>query len=257
MAVVGPTQVPSRRRRTSVGPLAQILLIGVIAAVAALIYFAREVTVVSVSHGTGVVAPFDRVRLVLSPISGRVARHEIREGMAVEKGQILFWIENDDAVSGAAAARTNIAVLQATVARLEAEASGTGTVKFPEEIADSAVAAEQRDLFDTRQVKLRQRLQVSHDVVTQKRLAVAEQKAAAEQREKARDLAKQELAVIEPLVSRGISPKLEFLRVKQKVQELEAQRQQAMLAVSRHEAAMQEAERRIQEASAVTRAEAR
>jgi hypothetical protein len=63
--------------------------------------------------------------------------------------------------------------------------------------------------------------------------------------------------VIEPLVSRGISPKLEFLRVKQKVQELEAQRQQAMLAVSRHEAAMQEAERRIQEASAVTRAEAR
>lgn len=257
MAIARPVPVSSHNRRASVGLFAQFLLIAVIAAAAALVYLARDMTVLSVSRGTGVVAPFDRVRLVLSPISGNVARHEIREGMIVEEGQILFWIENTNAQSEGDDALASISVLRATVARLEAEVAGTDSISFPDEIADNAAASEQRDVFDARRAKLRQRLQASHDAVTQNRLAIAEQKAAAEQHEKARDLAKQELAVIEPLVSRGISPRLEFLRVKQKVQELEALREQAMLAVPRLQAVIEEAERRVQEATLRARAEAR
>lgn len=257
MAIARPVPASSHKRRASVGPLAQFLLIAVIAATAALVYLARDVTLLSISRGTGVVAPFDRVRLVLSPISGSVARHEIREGMTVEEGQILFWIENTDALSEGDDALANISVLRATVARLEAEAAGADSISFPDEISESAAASEQRDIFDARRAKIRQRLQASHDAVAQNRLTITEQKAAAEQHEKARDLAKQELAVIEPLVSRGISPRLEFLRVKQKVQELEALREQAMLAVPRLEAVVEEAERRIQEVTLRARADAR
>ena len=64
---------------------------------------------------------------------------------------------------------------------------------------------------------------------------------------KARDLAQKELDVLGPLVDRGISPKLEYLRVQQKVQELDAQRERAMLAVPRLETKLRETKQQAEQ----------
>ena len=89
------------------------------------------------------------------------------------------------------------------------------------------------------------------------RLDIAEQKATDEQAARARDLAQQELETLGPLFDRGISPKLEFLRVQQKVQELDAQRERAILAVPRLEAAIREIDRKVEAAAVEFRRQAK
>ena len=146
--------------------------------------------------------------------------------------------------------------LRAEIARLEAEAEGLQQVIFPDELTNGDAAKGERVRFVGRQSQVEQRRQSLRDSARQVRLDIAEQKATAEQAARGRDLAQQELETLGPLFDRGISPKLEFLRVQQQVQELDAQRERAILAVPRLEAAIREIDRKV-EAAAVFRRQAK
>ncbi len=245
------------RRRASVGSFAQLLLLAVIAGAGALMYLAKDFTLASAMRGTGTVAPFGKPRLMLSPVAGTVSTQALQNGPVVDQGQLLFRIETAEETADADALRSKDRAVRAMIDRLEAVVGGAEDIVFSDDLVGTAAAAQEQETFDEQKVSLVQQLQVFRDTAAKNRLEITEQKAAAVRFKQARDLAKQELDVIAPLVSRGVAPKLESLRLQQKVQELEAKRESATLTIPRLEASLQESERRLKETVTAFRADAR
>ncbi len=252
-----PSHDPVLRRHRSVGSFSQILLVVVIAAAVGLGYWARDQRVTSIAKGSGVVRSLEKTISVVGTTGGVVRPHELAEGTMVAEGQVLFRIETVTEVAVEQEAPPVPKMLRAATARLRAEANGAERIVFPKDIDGSAEAARQRVLFLERQTKLNRAVQALRDTVGKARLEIDEQRATAVRSARARELAQKELDLLRPLVDRGISPKLEFLRVQQKVQDLDAQREQALLAVPRLEAAIRESERRIEETTAEFRSQAK
>ena len=240
------------------GPLAHILLFVVVAFFASFLWWSHGAVLDEVTRGEGRVIPSSQMQVVQNLEGGLLAEISILEGSVAEKGQVLLRIDNVAAASSLRELRAKYLSLLAETTRLHAEASGEPEFTFPEEVlADAPVtAANERDLFNARRAQLDQQIQILRDQVVQKQQEIAELTAKLEQSRRASELAEQELDILKPLVDRGISPKLEYLRVQQKVQELATLTQSIRLAIPRTRSSLDEARGRIDERQAAFRAEA-
>lgn len=255
--MTGPMSETILRRRRSVGPTSQLLLVIVLGAAVGLGFWLQKQTINAVANGDGFVSAVAAPERVPSDVSGVILPHDIKVGTQAREGQLLFGVEVVTEVTERQESRLAARALRAEIARLEAEAEGLQQVLFPDELTDGDAAKGERVRFAERQSQAEQRRQSLRDSARQVRMDIAEQKATAEQAARARDLAQQELETLGPLVDRGISPKLEFLRVQQKVQELDAQRERAILAVPRLEAAIREIDRKVEVEAAEFRRQAK
>lgn len=254
--MTGSLQPANSERPRGVGAFAQTVLFLCIAAMAGLVFWGHKQTLTHFAAGTGVVLPFGEDVRVESGTGGTALPHRLEDGMTVAKGQILFRIETVKEVSVRHRIPKATDSLRASIARLEAEAADAERVGFPSEIEKSAAAERERRLFADRRAARDRTIQSVRGQIAQTRQAIAEARAKAEQAGRARELAQKELDLLAPLVERGISPKLEFLRVEQRIEELKAERSQAELAVPRHEARIGALERNIADAIAAYRSDA-
>jgi len=251
----------SKRRAGEPGAsrFAHVLLFVIAAFAVTFVLWARTAQLDEVTRGEGRVIPSSQNQIVRNLEGGILAKISVKEGSVVEKDQVLLRIDTVSVASNLPELRARYLSLTAAVVRLEAEASSREEIEFPREIlTESPTAAEnERSLFDARRAELQQQIQVLRDQVARKRQEIVELTAKVAQNRRAFDLAQQELDILRPLVDRGISPKLEYLRVQQKVQELETLTESVTLAIPRIRSALREAERRIGERRAAFRAEAR
>jgi adhesin transport system membrane fusion protein len=248
----------TRVGRTGAGKFAHVLLFVILAFFGTFLWWSHGAMLDEVTRGAGRVIPSSQVQVVQNLEGGILAEINVLEGAVAEKGQVLLRIDNVAAASSLRELRTKFLGMQAALSRLEAEAEGAEAIDFPQDVLAEApsTADNERHLFEARQVQLKQQIQILRDQVTQKRQEIAELNAKVGQNQRALALAQQELDLLKPLVDRGISPKLEFLRVQQKVQELATLSESVRLAIPRTAAALQEAERRIGEREAAFRADA-
>ena len=250
----------SKRRADDQGAsrFAHVLLFVIAAFLVTFVLWARNARLDEVTRGEGRVIPSSRIQVVQNLEGGILAKIHVNEGAVVEIGQVLLRIDNVAAASSLRESRLKYLALTAAVARLEAEAAGRDGIEFPKEVltGSPSIAGNERDLFTARRTQLRQQIQILRDQVTQKRQEITELTAKVAQNKRAFDLARQELDILRPLVDRGISPKLEFLRVRQKILELETLVESVTLAIPRTRSALREAERRIGERRSAFRAEA-
>lgn len=251
-------QVETRSGRTGAGAFAHILLFVIAAFFATFIWWAHGANLDEVTRGQGRIIPSSQVQVVQNLEGGILAEINVLEGAVAEKGQVLLRIDNVAAASSLRELRTKYLSLLSGVTRLEAEARGYDEIVFPDEIMSEApvTAANERNLFDARRVQLDQQIQILRDQVVQKRQEIRELTAKIGQNQRALELAEQELDILRPLVERGISPKLEYLRVQQKVQELATLTESVKLAIPLTRSSLKEAQRRIEERHAAFRAEA-
>jgi len=252
-----PSQIHVLRRHRTVGRFSQFLLVAVVVTAIGIGYWARNLRFTAVAEGQGVIRPVGKSVWVTSEAGGIVAPHRIQEGMTVNKGQLLFSVETATEIAVSRKALPVPRALRAMIARLEAESGGSESIVFPAGLAGSAEAERARARFDQRRSKLNRRILALQDSVRQARLETVERKATADRAARARELARKELDVLGPLVDRGISPKLEFLRVQQRVQDLDGQHEKALLAVPRLEAVARDAERKVVETTADFQSEAK
>lgn len=239
-------------------PFAHILLLVVAAFFASFLWWSHGAVLDEVARGEGLVIPSGPAQVVRNPEGGLLAEVSVPEGSIAEKGQVLLRIDNVAAAASLRESRARYLSLLAETTRLRAEANGESELTFPPEVlADAPLAAQNEEaLFDARSLQLTQQIQILRDQVLQKQQEIAELTAKLEQSRRASELAMQELDVIKPLVDRGISPKLEYLRVQQKVQELASLAESVSLAIPRTQSSLDEVLRRIDERQAAFRAEA-
>lgn len=209
-----------------------------------------------VTRGEGTVIPSSKTQVIQNLEGGILAEVLVREGDIVEKGDILVRIDNTAAQANFRDLQSQYFVLLASIARMEAELESRELV-MPEEVLQEAptAAANQTALFRLRQDQLRAQIRVLQSQAAQRKQEIKEMRSRSHQLQRSLDLAQQELAITQPLVSKGVLPRLDLIRIQREMTELEGERSSIRLAIPRLVTAVAEAEQRIEELVLATKAE--
>ncbi|MBV2262923.1 MAG: HlyD family type I secretion periplasmic adaptor subunit [Thauera sp.] len=213
----------------------------------AIVVWAAIAELDEVVRGEGRIIPPRKLQSVQSYDGGIISKVHVRRGDRVEEGALLVELDITRTRSEYNQALQQHHALSAEIARLSAEVRGepfTPDTALRE--AAPAVVLTQSRLHEARRQELHAELQVVEQQTTQRKAELAEMRSTIRNTAASIALSQRELALIEPLVRRGIEPELELLRLQRGHQELTAQKQAAELAVVRLEAAIAEARDRRQ-----------
>jgi adhesin transport system membrane fusion protein len=109
------------------------------------------------------------------------------------------------------------------------------------------VAVNERKLFNARRADLKSQLGILRKQVDQRKQELTELRGQLKQNRSGLVLLVEELEITEPLVQTGVVPKINLLRLRREVNDLEGLIKGTLLAVPRAKSAVQEATRRIEE----------
>jgi len=230
------------------GGFASILTIFTLLAVIVFGVWAHYAVLDEVTRGQGRVVPSSKTQVIQNLEGGILAEIRVREGDIVERGDILVRIDNTAAQANYRDLRTQRYTLLATVARLEAEQEGRD-IELPPEVLDNApeVAADQTALFNARRRQLEAQTSVLQAQASQRKQEIAEMASKRKQLERSLQLARDELAITQPLVRNGVLPRIELIRIERQVADLEGELATTKLTIPRLRTAAEEAEQRVQE----------
>jgi adhesin transport system membrane fusion protein len=180
-----------------------------------------------ITRAQGRVIPASREQVVQSLDAGVLRELLVREGDAVQQGQVLLRI--DDARAGPVyrEAREKAVALAAQAARLRAEAGGQALVFAAEVRGHRDVVERERRAYETR-------LQALEEQVRAIRVSLAATEASARAVQESMAATRRELEMTQPLVRQGVISEVELLRLQRQQAELNRQladlgRQQADL----------------------------
>jgi len=215
-------------RRPSI--MANLILLSVIGFFVLAIVWAAWAEVDQISSGEGRVVPSSQVQVVQNLEGGILSELHVVEGAFVESGQVLMQLDATQFSSDFMENHMKFLGLQAVVTRLRAEIEGAD-LAFPEEIERQLpnVAGTERGLFESRSRELAAALAKLQSQHQQRLHEIEEARARIAQLQAAIRLAREELAILEPLVARGINAPIELIRLRreesQNLGDLEVTRQ--------------------------------
>lgn len=169
-------------------------------AIAAFVGWAAWAEIDEVTRGEGQVVPLTRMQTIQSLEGGILAELLVRRGERVEAGQPLVRLDDTRFRSAYLETVSQIAVLRAAIARLEAEVLEQEDIDFPAELdPEGERVRSERALFQARRERLRE----------------AERSISEEIR-----LARRQLELVEPLVQRRSVSEMEALTLGQSIANL-------------------------------------
>jgi adhesin transport system membrane fusion protein len=202
-----------------------------------------------VVHAEGTVVPSTSIQKIQNLEGGIVSEILVKEGDFVEKGQILVKIDDTGALSSFEEQQAKLESLEASIARLIAEAANKKTIKFSKALTKSnpAIIKAERALFLSRKSERDAGLRVLQQQYQQRKQENNEAKATYEQKKQSYIIAKEELDLTMPLVKDGVVSKVDYLRLKRQVSELDGEIKRAYAAKKRTEAGISEVNQKITE----------
>lgn len=234
-----------------------ILTLGVVVFFVVALIWANWAILDEVTTGEGRVIPSSQVQVVQNLEGGIVRDILAREGDIVEVDQSLMNIDNSAFVASYGELQTKYHGLLGAVARLSAEAEQTPLSFPPVLLAEQpAVAQSERSLYQARQSELQGQLGVFEQQVQQRSQELAEMKSRLDHLERSIALLRQELAISAPLVEQGVVPRIEFLRLQRQLNDMTGESNSVRINIPRAEAALREANRRIEQQFLAFRSEA-
>lgn len=215
-----------------------------------LVFFlwAAIATVDEVTRGTGKVIPSKQVQVIQSVDGGVIAEILVREGQAVEAGQLLFRIDETRFVSSLRENRVQYLALLAKAARLRALAEGK-PFEPPAEVMkeDPKLVEEERMFYNARRSELEAQIGIARQQLAQRNQELIEARSRRDQAAQSYELTARELAMTKPLASSGAVSDVELLRLERDVGRYRGERDQASAQIARLQAAIGEASRKVQE----------
>ncbi|PWR23900.1 HlyD family type I secretion periplasmic adaptor subunit [Zavarzinia compransoris] len=252
------TMAPIERPEDIKPAISASLLVGIVALfLVVFVLWAGFAELDKVTRGDGRVIPSRQVQVVQNLEGGIVKEILVRQGDRVKAGDVLLRMDGVAFDAEFRKTREEYLSLAARFVRLEAEADLRQPV-FPDDLLRDApdyVAAE-RALAAGRRNDLDVRLSILSSRLDQRRQALAEATSALANAEKAMALARAEHEIIEPLVSRGLQPRVELVRADQRLTAATGERDLSRLAMERSAQAITETEREIESTGLQFKAEA-
>lgn len=219
-----------------------------------LLIWAAFAKVDEVTRGEARVVPTSQVQVVQSVDGGIVEELLVKEGQVVEAGQLLMRVDPTRFVSNLQESRVSQAALKAKQLRLDALTRGTAFNPPAALIkeAPEAVAQEAR-LYESRRAEIYAQVSISQNQLTQRQQELNEVKARKEQAERTLELMTRELNATRPMIATGAVSEVEVLRLEREIARMKGDREQATAQISRVQAAILEATRKIEEVTLTSR----
>lgn len=211
-----------------------------------------------VVHMQGRVIPSGKQQLIQHLEGGIVSQVFVREGNEVRKGQSLIAISDLQANSSQGEKRARLEGLAARIARLQSEADGSRSFNINESATlKSPEMQQQKAAFEARNAKLSETLQILESQYLQKKQEATEQESKRKGLSSELEVARQQLAIVNTMISKNAASQLELLEAKGKVERLVTQINESESTLPRLQSAAVELKARAAEARAQFRSEAR
>ncbi|MBL7089348.1 HlyD family type I secretion periplasmic adaptor subunit [Acidovorax sp.] len=219
-----------------------------------LVLWAAYAELDEVTRGDGKVVPTSQVQVIQSVDGGIVEELPVREGQVVEAGQLLLRVDSTRFMSTMLESRASLLALQAKALRLQALTQGGSFIPPPELLRDAPdIVAQEMRLYRSRREEISAQVSISQNQLMQRQQELNEVRARKEQAERGLELMLKELNATKPMVATGAVSEVEVLRLDREVARLRGDREQADAQISRVQAAIQEATRRIEEVQLTAR----
>lgn len=227
---------------------AQVLLRSIGIVVVIFILWAAVAQLDEVTRGEGKVIPSRQVQVLQSIDGGMVAEILVKEGEVVQADQLLVKIDETRFVSSVKENRVQFLALQAKAARLRAMSEGKVFVP-PDDVMkeDSRIVAQEKLLYDAKKAEMDAAQSVARQQLAQRQQEVNEAQAKRAQAAQGYELTSRELQVTKPLINSGAISEVELLRLERDVSRYKGERDMATAQISRSQAAIGEAQRKIEE----------
>jgi adhesin transport system membrane fusion protein len=240
---------------------AQKIVRAAVIVVALLLLWASLAHVEEVTRGDGRVIPSKQLQVVQSLDGGVVSEILVAEGQVVEAGQLLLKIDETRATSGVRESAAQGFALRARQARLRALAEGAAFVpplmRNGNDAEETRILDEERRLYESRLSELNTMLAINQQQLQQRQQELTEMRARKTSAERGLDLGQQELAKTRPLLASGAVSEVDILRLERDVSRSRGDSEQAGAQIARVQAAIGEAQRKIQETEITFRNDAR
>ncbi|NNG02601.1 MAG: HlyD family type I secretion periplasmic adaptor subunit [Inquilinus sp.] len=235
-----------------------VLLFTIVALIVGGLGWASWATVDEVTRGDGRVIPSSQMQVVQTLDNGILKELLVREGEIVEVGQILLRIDDIGFASSAGELEAQRRSLLVQIARHDAEVAGRETMVFPPALLRDhpELTAGETDLFRSRRQGLQSQLSILEQQIEQRLQELEELRVNETQFDTGLSLAREELAIYEPLALTGVVAEVEVLRLRREVNDLQGRLQAVRRSIPRVESAIQEARDRRAEAGTAFRSQA-
>lgn len=222
---------------------ANILFLLIVATISSFLIWANFAELDEVTRGSGRVIPSMQLQVIQNLEGGIVQEVLVREGEQVAAGQILMRLDTTQFAAAFSSGQWGYYAVAARAQRLQAESTGRSPTFAPDLSRNAAsIVARERQLYTARQTQLAAELEIEDAVLRQRRRALSEAKVAAQTAQQANALAAQEVDMLAPLVAKGIEPRIELLRARQRASAAKGDIELATLAAERAAAALEEAQ---------------
>ncbi len=237
---------------------AQLIVRTALVFVLLLIVWAALAHVDEVTRGDARVIPSRQLQTVQSLDGGVVSEILVTEGQVVERDQLLLKIDETRATSGVRESAAQGLALRARLARLRALAEGSAFAPpVPASPEEERTVGDERRLYESRRSELETLLAINRQQLQQREQELSEVRARRASAERSLDLSQQELAKTRPLLASGAVSEVDILRLERDVARARGEAEQAGAQIARVQAAIGEAQRKIQETDLTFRNEAR
>lgn len=227
---------------------ARILLrsIGIVFAV--FVLWAAVAQLDEVTRGDGKVIPSKQLQVLQSIDGGLVSEILVHEGDIVQVNQLLIKIDETRFVSSVKESQSQSLGLMAKAARLKAISDGKPFIPPPEVLKSAPEIVEQeRMLYEAKRDEAAAAVSIARQQLAQRQQELNEAQARRAQASQGYDLTFRELTVTKPLINSGAVSEVELLRLERDVSRYRGERDMAAAQGTRIQAAINEAQRKIEE----------
>ncbi len=230
---------------------ANFLLLTIVGFVIWVVFWASQAELDQVTSGAGKVIPSTAVQVVQNLEGGIVSEISVREGSVVKKGQPLLVIDNTRFLARFREDSIKRLGFLAVAARLRAEIEG-GVPKYPAVVLEQSplVAERETHLMRTREREFNASVGALKQQLGQEQQKIIELETKIVQAKKSYALAMEEFRITEPMVARGVMSKLDLVRIRRELNDLQSAILASEKALPRIRSAVREAEQRISEVRA-------
>ena len=217
-----------------------ILIISAVFLITAIVW-ANLANITEVAHADGRVIPSSQIQIIQNLEGGILAEVLTRQGARVKKGQNLMRLDDTRFASSYDESQITVLALTAQLARLDAEIADKPFSIPPDFPTEHITLIEnERLLYTARQSEFKSALDILEQQLTQHTQTLAELRAEGEKLKLNAGLAKQELALTQPLVQTGAVSQVELLRLQIAVNESIGRVRSNQLTVPRAESVVAE-----------------
>ena len=224
-----------------------ITLIAINAGILALIIWAYFANIEEVTTGQGRVIPSSQLQVVQTLEGGIINAINVKEGDVVDKNQVLVRIDDTGFSSQLGELEQKEFALRAERVRLQVEAGTTDKLEFSDELrkaSPQAVAAQEK-VHLSRLVQISKELDILRGRLLQRQSELEELNARIKKLENTLSPLRQEVDLTRSMVSRGVVPKIDLLRLEGRLAEFNGDLAIVKAAIPKVEASIAEAKNLI------------